>query len=393
MATARDDFPAPIRRALAARAGHRCSLCKASTSGPSDEGPDAVVNVGIAAHITAAASGRGARRYDSSLTSEERRSIDNGIWLCGTCSTMIDRDEKTFSVEALRTTRKEHTEFSRLGKLIDADVGLIVIGPGIVAAGQVAQTGVEGITVRLSFFLVGNAQDLLAFVYRFEDLEARTRYVLSSEIGIGGLLSSVPTVERDGSAWIMTVQLDPPVPRLPAHKLSGMCNQTGALISGAAYWIQYFETALALPPGTWFANMDGGSHITALYETLKDSVWFEQLVACELIRMASVLGPPRMGATSIYPPLVCVRQVRHVRISETTLHDQRLLLEVELDLEGQGRWAGELRLYVYNQKTLRFEMAKATWMSEAMRRAGAGEPMLPSLLPPDGWTVEDGFPT
>ncbi|MFS4581097.1 hypothetical protein [Phaeobacter sp. C3_T13_0] len=392
MTNARDDFPASVRRALAARAGHRCSLCKTPTSGPSDEAPEAVTNVGVAAHITAAAPGRGARRYDPSLTTEERRGVDNGIWLCGTCSIMIDRDEAVFSVEALRTIRSDHTEFARLGYSIDADVGLISLGPDIVAAGRVLRVGVDGIVVRLSFFLVGTAQDLLAFVHRFEELNAWTRYALLSEAGLGGRLSGVPVIERDSAAWLVTLCLDVSAPRLPANDLSGMCNRTGALISGEAYWIQYFETALALPPRTWFANMDGGSHITALYETLKDSVWFEHLVACELIRMASVSGPPSMGATSKYPPLVCVRQVRHVGISDTTLYEQRLRIEVEFDLEGHGRWVGELKLYVYDQETLRIELAKAAWMSEAMRRAKAGEGMLPSLLPPEGWTDEDGFP-
>lgn len=393
MTNERDNFPVSVRRALAARAGHRCSLCKAPTSGPSDEAPDAVTNVGVAAHISAAAPGRGARRYDPSFTREERRCIDNGIWLCGTCSIMIDRDEVVFSTEALRTIRRDHTEFARLGCSVDTDVGLIALGPDIVAAGRIVRVRDDSIAVRLSFFLVGSAQDLLSFVHRFEKLNEWTRYALLSEAGLGGLLTGVPTIERDGTEWLVTLRLGVPAPRLPANDLSGMCNQTGSLISGEACWIQYFESALALPPRTWFANMKGGSHITALYEALKDSVWFEHLVACELIRMASVLGPPRMGATSKYPPLVCVRQVHKVGIPDTTLRDRRLRIEVELDLEGHGRWIGELNLYVYDQETLRIELAKAVWMSEAMRRAKAGEGMLPSLLPPEGWTAEDGFPS
>ncbi len=392
MTTMRDNFPASVRHALAARAGYRCSLCKTPTSGPSDEAPDAVTNVGVAAHITAAAPGRGARRYDPSLTAEERRGIDNGIWLCGTCSILIDRDEAVFSVDALRTIRRDHTEFARLGRSTDADVGVIALGPEIVAAGRILRIGADDITVQLSFFLAGSAQDLFAFVHRYDEMDECSRYALLSEAGLGGQLSGVPAIERNGAAWLLTFGLEAPTARLPANDLLGMCKQTGSLISGDEYWIQYFEAALALPPGAWFANMDGGSLITALYETLRDSVWFEHLITCELIRMASILGPPSMGTDQQYPPLVCVRQIRHVSIPNTELDEQRLRVEVEFDLEGYGLWAGELQLYVHNQETLRTEQAKASWMSEAIRRAKVGERMLPTPLPPEGWTVEVGFP-
>ncbi|TIN74505.1 hypothetical protein [Mesorhizobium sp.] len=35
-----------------------------------------------AAHISAAASGTGARRYRADMTTEQRKSHENGIWLC-----------------------------------------------------------------------------------------------------------------------------------------------------------------------------------------------------------------------------------------------------------------------------------------------------------------------
>ncbi len=96
----RDDFTEEVKRTLSNRAGSRCSNpdCFASTSGPQDD-PTKAVNVGVAAHITAAA--EGGPRYDSALTSEERRSIDNGIWLCQNCAHIIDSDVRRFSKELL----------------------------------------------------------------------------------------------------------------------------------------------------------------------------------------------------------------------------------------------------------------------------------------------------
>lgn len=97
----RDNFTAPAKRELAHRVGVRCSNpdCRKSTSGPADD-PKKHVNIGIAAHITAAAPG--GPRYDPTLTSEERERPENGIWLCQNCAKLIDSDLDRFTPEFLR---------------------------------------------------------------------------------------------------------------------------------------------------------------------------------------------------------------------------------------------------------------------------------------------------
>ncbi len=105
----RDEFSAKTKRDLAARAGHVCCFpkCGSTTSGPSAEAHHASVNLGEACHIRAAASGPGARRYDPSMTSDERRSIENGIWMCRTHAKLIDSDEATYTVEQLHRWKHE----------------------------------------------------------------------------------------------------------------------------------------------------------------------------------------------------------------------------------------------------------------------------------------------
>jgi hypothetical protein len=66
------------------------------------------VNVGQAAHITAAA--RGGKRYDPLLTPEERRAEANGIWLCNLCASLIDKDEERFTIELLRKWKTDAIE-------------------------------------------------------------------------------------------------------------------------------------------------------------------------------------------------------------------------------------------------------------------------------------------
>jgi len=92
----RDDFPKPVVETLAKRVGNRCSNpgCRKRTSGPHTE-DDKALNVGVAAHITAASPG--GPRYEASLTQEERKSIGNGIWLCQSCAKLVDNDESRYT--------------------------------------------------------------------------------------------------------------------------------------------------------------------------------------------------------------------------------------------------------------------------------------------------------
>ncbi|MGH1330801.1 MAG: hypothetical protein ACRBBK_07965 [Paracoccaceae bacterium] len=96
----RDDFKAPVIRIIAQRAGYRCSnqTCLRPTIGP--DGANDSSSIGVAAHITAAAVG--GPRYDRSLTAEERAATENGIWLCQTCSRLVDVDVTSHSKDQLR---------------------------------------------------------------------------------------------------------------------------------------------------------------------------------------------------------------------------------------------------------------------------------------------------
>jgi len=97
----RDDFAPATKDVLARRVGYRCSNsgCRQQTSGPHED-PSRAISVGVAAHITAASPG--GPRFDPTLTPEQRRSIENGIWLCQTCGKLVDSDDQRYTVTSLR---------------------------------------------------------------------------------------------------------------------------------------------------------------------------------------------------------------------------------------------------------------------------------------------------
>jgi hypothetical protein len=114
---ARDDFSASVKQQLANRVNHRCSNldCRAATSGPQLE-PEGSINVGVAAHITAASAG--GPRFDAALSPETRASAANGVWLCQNCAKLVDNDARRFPAELLREwkARAEAEAFEQIGR-------------------------------------------------------------------------------------------------------------------------------------------------------------------------------------------------------------------------------------------------------------------------------------
>jgi hypothetical protein len=113
----RNDFSQVVKRTLAYRVGLLCSnpSCMADTSGPQND-PAKAINVGVAAHITAAA--EGGPRFDSRLKNKERASASNGIWLCQNCGKLIDSDLAAHPTHLLREwkVRAEQDARARVGK-------------------------------------------------------------------------------------------------------------------------------------------------------------------------------------------------------------------------------------------------------------------------------------
>jgi hypothetical protein len=113
----RDEFAEAIKVVVSRRVGSKCSNpdCRALTSGPQED-PAKCTNIGVAAHITAAAPG--GPRYDASLSVAHRRHAENAIWLCQNCGKLIDNDPIRFPELVLREWKRnaEAAAVQELGK-------------------------------------------------------------------------------------------------------------------------------------------------------------------------------------------------------------------------------------------------------------------------------------
>lgn len=96
----RDNFTKRTIDVLAKRVGFLCSNpeCRKHTVGPNSDNTKFSL-IGIAAHLSAASPG--GPRFNQFLTEGQRRHIDNAIWLCSNCATLIDKDHKNYSISLL----------------------------------------------------------------------------------------------------------------------------------------------------------------------------------------------------------------------------------------------------------------------------------------------------
>jgi hypothetical protein len=106
----RDDFSKPTKRILQERASLICCNpdCKRCTAAPSDDSSGNSTLYGKACHIAAAS--KGGPRYDSDMTPSERKSPNNGIWLCTECAERVDKkqNELRYPPELLKHWKQHH---------------------------------------------------------------------------------------------------------------------------------------------------------------------------------------------------------------------------------------------------------------------------------------------
>lgn len=359
MPNPRDEFKSRTKSDLALRSSYLCSICKCSTVGPSDEAPNAVAMTGVAAHIAAAAAGPGARRYDPEMTPSERAHIDNGIWLCATCSILIDRDEKRFTVGYLHEIKQEHEASRRIHGSGGTDAeDIIAIGPNLIALGSVIRSGPAGPRVRISHFLQGTIRDLWSLAQDFKKWPTERRYVLLNELGYGGLLAEAPSIERMNQGHEVQFKLQDEIPRRDASRNMTLCVDTMKRLEGLNASIQNFELTLGMARGTWFANLDQGSEISDLYWRYFGSPWFKDLVTMEIIRLSSIPSSSRHGSDAM-TPMACINRVNRIEVPSFDTVNNRLAISVDFELEGIGNWKGTLSVFISTPEELHEDRASA----------------------------------
>jgi hypothetical protein len=360
----REDFKKKTRNAVAARAGWHCSFegCGRSTVGPSDESPERATMIGKAAHIAGAAPGPGSRRYDPSMTPEQRTSIKNAIWLCGVHADLIDRDEVTYTVEVLHRMKRAHevsqAEAVRTGSNSDIGAGLLAIGPDVICTGDLAQVSAENWRLRLKHFLAGDLHQLVDYIDSFVQTPLRNRYVLSNELGDGRVLAAPPILEKCPEGYTLSCSVAPGCARIDAQNLgssSAVHPQTNDLyldesnniarVSGLAALPQYVRSSLSMQRGENVFAPTAGMRFFEYFEQYAGSLWLDRLMTLDVIRQAAIPAKNRPGDLE-RTPLQCVTRVHSFELLSLTPENNRLPVRVNFEVQGVGRWQHEFSIYM-----------------------------------------------
>ncbi len=318
--------------------------------------------IGKAAHIHAAASGPGARRYLASMTRKERTHITNAIWLCATHADLIDRDEVTYTADVLRAMKAEHE--AKCGERLrnalstgESSPDLIAIGPDIVFVGKFL--GVEGEvwSFHLQSFVNGDVHTLITFTERYDQTVTNDRYVLVNELGDGRALRAKPSVTRETTGgYTVQCPVFPSAARIPAadipkswalsdsHDLMTN-NGEWAMVSGVDALPQQVKTCLSHQMGESPIHRDFGTRFAEYYNLLAGSPWFDRYLTLEVIRQAAI---PYIDPTNNqqYTPLLCVERVFGIKILTDTPTKNWLPIRVDLSVKGLGRWQHDLSVCI-----------------------------------------------
>lgn len=105
------DFPQKTVNLIAYRSAHICANpnCNRLTIAPSMGHVESTIKIGEAAHIHDARDKT--IRFDKSLSEEDLAKAENGIWLCASCHTEIDKNRgQDFPASTLKQWKSDHEE-------------------------------------------------------------------------------------------------------------------------------------------------------------------------------------------------------------------------------------------------------------------------------------------
>jgi hypothetical protein len=358
MTSKRDNFNTKTKATVAARVNYKCCFpnCSLATVGPSIIDKRKMVLLGEAAHIRAAA--RGGPRYLPEMTIEQRRSIDNAIWMCRMHSKIIDEDHGQYSAATLSHWKElaEAEAYQQLknteGQKINVSTTLVCLDLNLMF--DAVWTGAEKDrwTFVVKKFVIGDEKVLKAFGVPFENT---LNYVIVESQGEGRLISDFSWTMNDNGEYKIQVSVKPPTPRTNPNSLrsdiavdfegdSNLAKGDVKTVSGVGLAKQIIIQNLGMPIGSWQANVLFGSYFSSYFHRYRrDKIILNKLVKVELTRLVAI---PAYQLESALPKLNFVNRVLEVEV----LADQDGSVPVFLSLEwGDGLvWSDTLHVRLYD---------------------------------------------
>lgn len=356
----RDDFTKPTRDNLAKRVAWRCSFpgCERITIGPGHKNSSHVINLGEAAHITAAS--KLGPRFDSNMTKEKRKSIDNGIWMCRQHAKIIDADFTKYSASTLMQWKVKAEEETYLllrepnKRQINIPTTLVSIGRDIVFEGFWKSVVNETWVFEITRFLLGDENSLRT--YTPSTFQKNHNYVVVETQGDGRVIKENLIWKLVKGAYEITVKVgDKPNAITPYHLTDisrefKIENGDFKLVRGEECAKQIIANILSTHFGDLWFNSDFGSFFSTYYWRFKnDKELLEKLLKLEITRLVSI---PEYDSTlnTESPALNFIKRVIDVEILNDKLKDDHIMIRLKLEWGDGKQWEDNIAIYINPEK-------------------------------------------
>ena len=359
----RDDFTPNDKRVMAERVSWRCSFpgCGRNTVGPNSDDPTKKINNGIAAHISAAAPG--GPRYNPQMTSEERKHISNGVWMCRDHGNLIDADFTEYSTNTLRDWKlqaeKRASDSLKLPtqETASKDAILIQLGNKIIYFAHWNTINFQAWSFELVAPFRGNLNLLNNYVLEFDSLPENEQYIVIESQGDARKILDIKMEFSTDGKYILFINVDKkPTPTNPHDLgLDLKVDDTGdiSIIDGDLVTFKGVDTAkqlisicMSTIKGQIENEKELGSLATDYYNEYKDDLEIlGKLILLELIRF-SLIPSECSSKYEKVPPLHFVKRFLNVEIKSSELTHSRFKVHLELEWDNGELWSGEIFIFV-----------------------------------------------
>jgi hypothetical protein len=367
----RDDFSLTTKRILAERVAYQCSFpgCPIITVGPQKGNQNKSTKLGTAAHITAASPN--GPRYNPSLSPSERKSIENGIWMCKQHADLIDNDWTEYTVETLKlwkakTEDRAYQNLINPGTITNKQLTLIQISSKCIFYGEWIK--IEGLywSFLIDKFVLGDdvLTNDISLKINEGRMEPNEKFVVVESQGEGREINnkSFITVSNNGKK-IITVQIIEKSERnmVPDNVIDLKLGRDGdiifedgdvAIVEGKDAALQSIYIGIGTMKGDRLYNPYAGSVFSFYFWKFKENKsLLNSLLKIEIARLLSM--PIYDGSKEKEsPPFDFINRIHDVEILDYELDENnRIPIKINIEFADNSTIIDTNFIYIYDENS------------------------------------------
>jgi len=358
----RDNFSPKTKRTLADRVAWKCSFpgCSQITIGP-NANQDKSTNLGEAAHIFAAS--KDGPRYNPAMTPVERKSIENGIWMCRHHARLIDNDFFNYSAATLQQWKliAEENAYKDIVEIgsnhSNQTYTLVAIDNDIVFEGIWLSAKNDNWKFEINKFIIGSIESMIDKSTTVNNLG---KFVVVESQGDGRIMKEPLSWELVNNKYIVSLIVKEKSVRKSPHSIVGgvalgidgdliIENRTMKIIKGVDYAIQLVRTCLNIGFGELKEVPTIGTNLSSYYWMFQNDLdHLRKLAKLDITRLISI--PETLDNDSSIPILNFINRIIDVEVlNNGILNNDKMNLKIKLEWGDGSHWENIISVHIQPQ--------------------------------------------